>query len=68
VPLNLSHRALGHLVGAQRPSVTTALRQLTSEGLVSRCADGTWMLHGEPPATLAELRAAVAADTRAHAG
>jgi CRP/FNR family cyclic AMP-dependent transcriptional regulator len=68
VPLGLSHRALGHLVGAQRPSVTTALRQLTSEGLVSRSADGTWMLHGDPPETLEELRAAVAGDTRAHTG
>jgi CRP/FNR family cyclic AMP-dependent transcriptional regulator len=56
VPLKLSHRALGHLVGAQRPSVTTALRQLTAEGLVSRAADGTWLLHGDPPATLAHLR------------
>jgi CRP/FNR family transcriptional regulator, cyclic AMP receptor protein len=68
VPLALSHRALGHLVGAQRPSVTTALRQLTSEGLVSRAADGTWMLHGSPPETLEELRAAVAGDSRAETG
>jgi CRP/FNR family transcriptional regulator, cyclic AMP receptor protein len=58
VPLKLSHRELGHLVGAQRPSVTTALRQLTAEGRVSRRADGTWMLHGDPPETLARLRAA----------
>jgi CRP/FNR family transcriptional regulator, cyclic AMP receptor protein len=60
VPLKLSHRALGHLVGAQRPSVTTALRQLTAEGLVSRAPDGTWMLHGDPPETLAHLREATA--------
>ena len=60
VPLKLSHRALGHLVGAQRPSVTTALRQLTAEGLVSRAPDGTWMLHGSPPATLEQLREAAA--------
>ena len=60
VPLKLSHRALGHLVGAQRPSVTTALRQLTAEGLVSRAADGTWMLHGDPPETLEQLRRATA--------
>lgn len=67
VPLNLSHRSLGHIVGAQRPSVTTALRQLTSEGLISRCADGTWLLHRDPPETLEEIRAA-AADTRANTG
>ena len=59
VPLKLSHRALGHIVGAQRPSVTTALRRLAAEGRVSRRADGTWMLHGDPPETLARLRAAI---------
>jgi CRP/FNR family cyclic AMP-dependent transcriptional regulator len=68
VPLKLSHRALGHLVGAQRPSVTTALRQLTAEGLVSRPTDGTWLLHGDPPETLAQLRDAAAADARARTG
>jgi CRP/FNR family transcriptional regulator, cyclic AMP receptor protein len=67
IPLKLSHRALGQLVGAQRPSVTTALRQLTGEGLVSRAPDGTWMLHGSPPETLERLRTA-AADTKLHAG
>jgi CRP/FNR family transcriptional regulator, cyclic AMP receptor protein len=67
VPLKLSHRALGHLIGAQRPSVTTALRQLTAEGLVSRAADGTWLLHGDPPETLAQLRDA-ARDSAARAG
>jgi CRP/FNR family cyclic AMP-dependent transcriptional regulator len=59
VPLKLSHRALGQLVGAQRPSVTTALQQLTAEGRISRRTDGTWMLHGDPPDTLERLRAAV---------
>jgi CRP/FNR family cyclic AMP-dependent transcriptional regulator len=59
VPLKLSHRVLGHLVGAQRPSVTTALRQLDAEGRVTRRSDGTWMLHGDPPETLERLRAAV---------
>lgn len=68
VPLKLSHRALGQLVGAQRPSVTTALRQLSAEGLVSRAADGTWMLHGDPPETLEQVRSAAAANTRVHTG
>jgi CRP/FNR family transcriptional regulator, cyclic AMP receptor protein len=58
VPLKMSHRALGQLVGAQRPSVTTALRHLAAEGRVSRRDDGTWMLHGDPPETLERLRAA----------
>jgi CRP-like cAMP-binding protein len=62
VPLNLTHQMLGRLVGAQRPSVTTALRQLAEEGRVSRSADGTWMLHGDPPDTLERLREDGAAD------
>jgi Crp-like helix-turn-helix domain len=60
VPLKMSHRALGQLVGAQRPSVTTALRQLASEGRLSRSADGTWMLHGDPPETFEHVHEAAA--------
>ena len=55
VPLRFTHQTLGQLVGAQRPSVTTALKALAEAGLVSRCADGSWMLHGEPPDIRAEL-------------
>lgn len=55
VPLRLTHQTLGQLVGAQRPSVTTALKSLTEAGLVSRCPDGTWMLHGDPPDLRAHL-------------
>jgi CRP/FNR family transcriptional regulator, cyclic AMP receptor protein len=57
VPLDLTHQTLGRLVGAQRPSVTTALKQLGEEGLVTRGDDGTWLLHGKPPDTLERLRA-----------
>ena len=55
VPLKLTHETLGRLVGAQRPSVTTALRDLAASGLVSRSGDG-WILHGEPPAELDRVR------------
>jgi CRP/FNR family transcriptional regulator, cyclic AMP receptor protein len=65
VPLRLTHQALGRLVGAQRPSVTTALRQLSDSGLVSRAPDGTWLVHGEPPGT-ADLTAGASA--REHVG
>jgi CRP/FNR family cyclic AMP-dependent transcriptional regulator len=58
VPLKLTHRSLGRLVGAQRPSVTVALSQLAAEGRLTRCADGSWMLHGPPPAALEQLRVA----------
>ncbi|MFL5909362.1 MAG: Crp/Fnr family transcriptional regulator [Gaiellaceae bacterium] len=50
VPLRLTHQTLGRLVGAQRPSVSTALGQLAEDGLLTRAADGTWVLHGEAPA------------------
>jgi|tagenome__1003787_1003787.scaffolds.fasta_scaffold20615372_2 CRP/FNR family cyclic AMP-dependent transcriptional regulator len=56
VPLRLTHQTLGRLVGAQRPSVTTALKALADEGRLTRSPDGTWMLHGEPPETLERLR------------
>jgi CRP-like cAMP-binding protein len=49
VPLKLTHQLLAALVGAKRPSVTTALGELTSAGLVERRDDGSWLLHGEPP-------------------
>ncbi len=49
LPGFLSHELLGWLVGARRPSVTTALGQLSSRGLVTRDADGTWLLGERPP-------------------
>jgi hypothetical protein len=49
VELRLTHRALAGLVGARRPSVTTALGGLVRDGALARCGDGTWMLLGPPP-------------------
>jgi hypothetical protein len=49
VPLKLTHQLLAALVGAKRPSVTTALGELAGEGLIERRDDGSWLLHGEPP-------------------
>jgi CRP/FNR family transcriptional regulator, cyclic AMP receptor protein len=46
LPLPLTHRTLATLVGARRPSVTTALSGLSREGLVERTPDG-WLLHGD---------------------
>jgi hypothetical protein len=37
------------MVGARRPSVTTALGQLIARGDIERRADGGWILHGQPP-------------------
>lgn len=52
VPLPLSHQRLADLVGAHRPSVTSAMGELARDGAVSRRDDGTWVLHGSPPAQL----------------
>jgi CRP/FNR family transcriptional regulator, cyclic AMP receptor protein len=52
VPLPLSHQRLADLVGAHRPSVTTAMGDLVRSGAISRRRDGVWMLHGAPPAEL----------------
>jgi hypothetical protein len=48
VPIRLTHDMLGRLIGAQRPSVTSALGRLGREGLVVRQDDGSWLLHGTP--------------------
>ena len=50
VALRLSHRTLAAMVGARRPSVTTALGQLMARGELERRADGEWILRGEAPA------------------
>jgi hypothetical protein len=49
VPLPLTHEMLGRLAGASRPSVSTALKELEVEGLISRRPGGGYLLHGEPP-------------------
>jgi CRP/FNR family transcriptional regulator, cyclic AMP receptor protein len=47
--LRLPHRTLAGMVGARRPSVTTALGRLIARGDVVRRPDGGWVLRGEPP-------------------
>jgi CRP/FNR family transcriptional regulator, cyclic AMP receptor protein len=49
VSLRLSHRTLAGMIGARRPSVTTALGQLMARGAIERRDDGEWILLGEPP-------------------
>jgi len=48
VPLRLSHRTLAQLVGARRPTVSTALGTLARQGEVIRTTQGTWLLTGDP--------------------
>jgi CRP/FNR family transcriptional regulator, cyclic AMP receptor protein len=49
VPLRLTHAILGQLVGARRPTVSTALAKLIERGELVRRPDGTWLLRGDPP-------------------
>jgi CRP/FNR family transcriptional regulator, cyclic AMP receptor protein len=63
LPLALPHRTLATLVGARRPSVTTALSGLARDGLVERTESG-WLLHGDPDEVFpARLHSPVAAHT-----
>ncbi|MFL5864215.1 MAG: Crp/Fnr family transcriptional regulator [Solirubrobacteraceae bacterium] len=57
LPLPLTHGLLAELVAARRPTVTRALSGLAQRGLV-RVVDDVWLLSGEPPRELLELRAA----------
>jgi CRP/FNR family transcriptional regulator, cyclic AMP receptor protein len=57
IPLRLTHQLLADLVASRRPSVTSALQQLTHEGHISRRGDA-WILHGEPPTELYGIRSA----------
>lgn len=53
--LELTHRLLAGVIGARRPSVTTALKALEAGGSLTRRRDHSWLLHGERPAILASL-------------
>jgi hypothetical protein len=55
VPLPLNNTMMARLVGAQRPSVSTAVGQLERRGLISRPPQG-WLLHGEFPIHLVRDR------------
>ena len=56
LPLPLGHQRLADLVGAHRPTVTTALGDLARAGTVSRRDHGDWVLHGSPPEQLRHHR------------
>ena len=47
--LDLTHAMLARLIGARRPSVTTALRSLEERGELRQQDDGRWLLPGPPP-------------------
>jgi CRP/FNR family cyclic AMP-dependent transcriptional regulator len=55
LPLALTHTVLADLVAARRPTVTTALTELSRQAQVFPSGGG-WLLSGEPPGELLELR------------
>jgi CRP/FNR family cyclic AMP-dependent transcriptional regulator len=50
VPLRLTHEVIAELVGARRPSVTSAISALRASGEVQPAEHG-WLLCGEPPSS-----------------
>lgn len=54
LPLRLTHTVLADLVAARRPTVTSALSDLSRRGLV-RFVDDTWLLSGPPPGEVLDL-------------
>ena len=55
IPLRLTHARLAALVGAQRPSVTTALSRMTERGAIGRTPDGHTVLREPARAELERL-------------
>jgi CRP/FNR family transcriptional regulator, cyclic AMP receptor protein len=54
LPFRLTHAVLADLVAARRPTVTSALSELSRHGLVRFIDDG-WLLAGEPPGELLDV-------------
>jgi CRP-like cAMP-binding protein len=55
IRLPLTHSAIAELVGARRPTVSTALGALAQQGRVLRSGD-RWHLPGQPPVELEDIR------------
>ncbi|MBN8866904.1 MAG: Crp/Fnr family transcriptional regulator [Solirubrobacterales bacterium] len=58
IPIRLNHRSLAALIGARRPSITSAIGTLTEQGLIERSEDGTWTFFAadaDPMAILAGI-------------
>jgi hypothetical protein len=58
LPLKLTHALLADLVAARRPTVTSALSDLSRRGVLRHADDG-WLLLGDPPASIAPDSAAI---------
>lgn len=54
--LRLTHDVIAAAIGARRPSVSVAVRNLSDQGLVQAQPRSRWVLLGRPPSELAALR------------
>jgi CRP/FNR family transcriptional regulator, cyclic AMP receptor protein len=59
LPLRLTHSALADLIAARRPTVSSALAELSRRGVLTCTGDG-WHLTGDSPRELHELTALTA--------
>lgn len=57
VPVRLTHGDVAELIGSQRPSTSAHLSALAKRGELVRRDDRTWVLRGDPPAELRDMRA-----------
>jgi hypothetical protein len=72
LPLRLSHRMLAELVGARRPTVSSAMADLARRGVVTRRSDDSWLLSCGPaelapdevPESVSQRRRLFVADRR----
>jgi len=55
VPFPLTHATIGRFIGAARSTVTLAVTELTTEGLICRRPDGAWLLPAESEPAAREL-------------
>jgi len=62
LPVRMTHSLLARIVGARRPSVSTALGKLQERGFIERAESGHWLLLGPPPRELEELTADASSD------
>jgi hypothetical protein len=49
ISIPIPHRLLAEMVGARRPSITSALADLQEAGRLASGPDGGWILLGDPP-------------------
>lgn len=62
--LRLTHEVLAAVIGARRPSVTTALNRMIAAGQIRSRPGSRWLLLGKPPAELQHVHRTVTARTR----